>query len=81
APLWAGRGRVARARLPPRRGPGGLQESRALLNRRGRQSVGPAASGGVWRLTPYVRVGVLLTRATARPVGTVDSPRPVLGDL
>ncbi len=47
----------------------------------GRQSVGPDASGWVFRLTPYVMVGVMLTIATALPVVTVGSPLPQLGDL
>ena len=64
-----------------RRGPGVLQEYRDILKLLGRQSVGPDASGWVFRLTPYVMVGVMLTIATALPVVTVDSPLPVLGDL
>lgn len=39
------------------------------------------ASGWVFRLTPYVMVGVMLTIATALPVVTVGSPLPQLGDL
>ncbi|SQC45709.1 formate hydrogenlyase subunit 4 [Klebsiella pneumoniae] len=81
APLLSGIVRVARARLHNRRGPGVLQEYRDILKLLGRQSVGPDASGWVFRLTPYVMVGVMLTIATALPVVTVDSPLPVLGDL
>ncbi|MFO5766158.1 NADH-quinone oxidoreductase subunit H, partial [Klebsiella pneumoniae] len=81
APLLSGIVRVARARLHNRRGPGVLQEYRDILKLLGRQSVGPDASGWVFRLTPYVMVGVMLTIATALPVMTVDSPLPVLGDL
>jgi formate hydrogenlyase subunit 4 len=81
APLLSGITRVARARLHNRRGPGVLQEYRDILKLLGRQSVGPDASGWVFRLTPYVMVGVMLTIATALPVVTVDSPLPVLGDL
>jgi formate hydrogenlyase subunit 4 len=80
APLLSGT-RVARARLHNRRGPGVLQEYRDILKLLGRQSVGPDASGWVFRLTPYVMVGVMLTIATALPVVTVDSPLPGLGDL
>ncbi len=81
APLLSGIVRVARAQLHNRRGPGVLQEYRDILKLLGRQSVGPDASGWVFRLTPYVMVGVMLTIATALPVVTVDSPLPVLGDL
>ncbi|MDI8954345.1 amidohydrolase family protein, partial [Salmonella enterica subsp. enterica serovar Anatum] len=35
----------------------------------------------VFRLTPFVMVGVMLTIATALPVVTVGSPLPQLGDL
>ncbi|MDI8841646.1 2-hydroxycarboxylate transporter family protein, partial [Salmonella enterica subsp. enterica serovar Anatum] len=38
-------------------------------------------SGWVFRLTPFVMVGVMLTIATALPVVTVGSPLPQLGDL
>ena len=64
-----------------RRGPGVLQEYRDIIKLLGRQSVGPDASGWVFRLTPYVMVGVMLTIATALPVVTVGSPLPQLGDL
>lgn len=53
------------ARLHNRRGPGVLQEYRDIIKLLGRQSVGPDASGWVFRLTPYVMVGVMLTIATA----------------
>ena len=62
APLLSGITRVARARLHNRRGPGVLQEYRDIFKLLGRQSVGPDASGWVFRLTPYVMVGVRLTR-------------------
>ena len=81
APLLSGLTRVARARLHNRRGPGVLQEYRDILKLLGRQSVGPDASGWVFRLTPFVMVGVMLTIAAALPVVTVDSPLPGLGDL
>ena len=81
APLLSGITRVARARLHSRRGPGVLQEYRDMIKLLGRQSVGPDASGWVFRLTPYVMVGVMLTIATALPVVTVGSPLPQLGDL
>ncbi|ENF7268303.1 formate hydrogenlyase subunit HycD [Escherichia coli] len=67
APLLSGITRVARARLHNRRGPGVLQEYRDIFKLLGRQSVGPDASGWVFRLTPYVMVGVMLTIATALP--------------
>ena len=72
APLLSGITRVARARLHNRRGPGVLQEYRDIFKLLGRQSVGPDASGWVFRLTPYVMVGVMVT---------VGSPLPQLGDL
>lgn len=81
APLLSGVTRVLRARLHNRRGPGVLQEYRDLFKLLGRQSVAPAASGWVFRLTPYVMTGVMLTIATALPVVTVDSPLPPLADL
>ncbi len=81
APLLSGISRVARARLHNRRGPGVLQEYRDLFKLLGRQSIAPAASGWVFRLTPLVMVGVMLTIATALPVVTVASPLPLLGDL
>nr|VUD35261.1 formate hydrogenlyase subunit 4 [Raoultella sp. NCTC 9187] len=81
APLLSGITRVARARLHNRRGPGVLQEYRDIIKLLGRQSIGPDASGWVFRLMPYVMVGVMLTIATALPVVTVDSPMAGLGDL
>ncbi|AVE71736.1 hydrogenase 3 membrane subunit [Enterobacter cloacae complex sp.] len=72
APLLSGITRVARARLHNRRGPGVLQEYRDLFKLLSRQSVAPDAAGWVFRLTPFVMVGVMLTIATALPV---------LGDL
>ncbi len=81
APLLAGISRVTRARLHNRRGPGVLQEYRDLFKLLGRQSVAPAASGWVFRLMPFVMVGVMLTIATALPVVTIASPLPSLGDL
>ncbi|MCU6216195.1 respiratory chain complex I subunit 1 family protein [Enterobacter bugandensis] len=81
APLLSGITRVARARMHNRRGPGVLQEYRDLIKLLSRQSVAPDAAGWVFRLTPFVMVGVMLTIATALPVVTVGSPLPVLGDL
>lgn len=81
APLLSGISRVARARLHNRRGPGVLQEYRDLFKLLGRQSIAPAASGWVFRLMPFVMVGVMLTIATALPVITINSPLPLLGDL
>ncbi|MGS8686223.1 NADH-quinone oxidoreductase subunit H, partial [Salmonella enterica subsp. enterica serovar Infantis] len=71
----------ARARLHTRRGPGVLQEYRDIITLLGRQSIAPADSGGVFRLTPFVMVGVMLTIATELPVVTVGSPLPQLGDF
>ncbi|EIM5345071.1 respiratory chain complex I subunit 1 family protein [Salmonella enterica subsp. enterica serovar Senftenberg] len=81
APLLSGITRVARARLHNRRGPGVLQEYRDIIKLLGRQSIAPADSGWVFRLAPFVMVGVMLTIATALPVVTVGSPLPQLGDL
>ncbi|EGT4510927.1 respiratory chain complex I subunit 1 family protein [Cronobacter sakazakii] len=81
APLLSGVTRVARARLHNRRGPGVLQEYRDLLKLLGRQSVAPAASGWVFRFTPYAMLAVMLTIAAALPVVTVRSPLPGAGDL
>ena len=68
APLLSGVSRVARARMHNRRGPGVLQEYRDLFKLLTRQSVAPDAAGWVFRLTPFVMVGVMLTIATALPV-------------
>lgn len=81
APLLSGVTRVLRARLHNRRGPGVLQEYRDLFKLLGRQSVAPAASGWVFRLTPFVMTGIMLTIAAALPVVTIDSPLPPLADL
>ena len=81
APLLAGISRVARARLHNRRGPGVLQEYRDLIKLLGRQSVAPEDASWVFRLMPFVMIGVMLTIATALPVVTVASPLPALGDL
>ncbi|EOI3470601.1 respiratory chain complex I subunit 1 family protein [Cronobacter turicensis] len=81
APLLSGVTRVARARLHNRRGPGVLQEYRDLLKLLGRQSVAPAASGWVFRFTPYAMLAVMFTIAAALPVVTVRSPLPGAGDL
>jgi formate hydrogenlyase subunit 4 len=67
--------------LHNRRGPGVLQEYRDIFKLLGRQSVGPDVSGWVFRLTPFVMVGVMLTIASALPVVTVSSPLAGLGDL
>ena len=80
APLLSGITRVARARMHNRRGPGVLR-SIAISSSCSRQSVAPDAAGWVFRLTPFVMVGVMLTIATALPVVTVGSPLPALGDL
>ncbi|EJQ7999277.1 respiratory chain complex I subunit 1 family protein [Cronobacter sakazakii] len=81
APLLSGVTRVARARLHNRRGPGVLQEYRDLIKLLGRQSVAPAASGWVFRFTPYAMLAVMFTIAAALPVVTVHSPLPGAGDL
>ncbi len=81
APLLSGISRVTRARLHNRRGPGVLQEYRDLIKLLGRQSVAPADASWVFRLMPFVMIGVMLTIATALPVVTVASPLPALGDL
>ncbi|WP_194208172.1 respiratory chain complex I subunit 1 family protein [Superficieibacter sp. 1612_C1] len=81
APLLSGTTRVARARMHNRRGPDVLQEYRDIIKLLGRQSVAPAASGWVFRATPFVMAGVMLTIAAALPVVTVASPLPQLGDL
>ncbi|RJT22297.1 respiratory chain complex I subunit 1 family protein [Buttiauxella izardii] len=81
APLLSGITRVTRARMHNRRGPGVMQEYRDLFKLFSRQSVAPAASGWVFRLMPFVMVGVMLTIATALPVVTLYSPLPSLGDL
>ncbi len=81
APLLAGITRVARARLHTRRGPDIFQEYRDLIKLLGRQSVAPAASGWVFRLTPFVMVAVMVAIASALPVVTLASPLPPLGDL
>lgn len=81
APLLAGITRVARARMHTRRGPDIFQEYRDLIKLLGRQSVAPAASGWVFRLMPFVMVGVMFAIATALPVVTLASPLPQLGDL
>ncbi len=81
APLLSGISRVARARLHNRRGPGILQEYRDLIKLLGRQSVAPADASWVFRLMPFVMIGVMLTIATALPMVTVASPLPSLGDL
>ncbi|ELY2858629.1 respiratory chain complex I subunit 1 family protein [Cronobacter sakazakii] len=81
APLLSGVTRVARARLHNRRGPGVLQEYRDLIKLLGRQSVAPAASGWVFRFTPYAMLAVMFTIAAVLPVVTVRSPLPGAGDL
>ncbi|EOI5730559.1 respiratory chain complex I subunit 1 family protein [Cronobacter malonaticus] len=81
APLLAGVTRVARACLHNRRGPGVLQEYRDLIKLLGRQSVAPAASGWVFRFTPYAMLAVMFAIAAALPVVTVRSPLPGAGDL
>ena len=58
APLLSGITRVVRARMHNRRGPGVLQEYRDLFKLLSRQSVAPDAAGWVFRLTPFVMVGV-----------------------
>lgn len=58
-----------------------MQEYRDIIKLLGRQSIAPADSSWVFRLTPFVMVGVMLTIATALPVVTVGSPLPQLGDL
>ncbi len=81
APLFAGLTRVARARLHCRRGPGLLQEYRDLFKLLGRQSVAPADSGWVFRLTPFVLTGVMLAIAATLPLITPRAPLTGVGDL
>ncbi|WGO84357.1 respiratory chain complex I subunit 1 family protein [Arsenophonus apicola] len=81
APLLSGVSRMARARLHNRKGPGVLQEYRDLIKLLGRQSIAPTASGWLFRLMPFLMIGVMFTIATALPVVTVASPLPPLGDL
>ncbi|HGJ5880111.1 MAG TPA: respiratory chain complex I subunit 1 family protein [Arsenophonus nasoniae] len=81
APLLSGVSRMARARLHNRKGPGVLQEYRDLIKLLGRQSISPTASGWLFRLMPFLMIGVMLTIATALPVVTIASPLPAVGDL
>lgn len=60
---------------------GYFREYRDLIKLLGRQSVAPAAAGWVFRLMPFVMVGVMFAIASALPVITLASPLPALGDL
>jgi hydrogenase-4 component C len=80
-PLMTGISRQMRARMHSRRGPGVLQDYRDVFKLLKRQSVAPAASGLVFRATPYVVFGVMLLIGMALPVFTHHSPLAPVADI
>jgi len=81
APLMTGISRQMRARIHSRRGPGVLQDYRDIIKLLKRQDVAPGASGWVFRLTPYLILGVTLILGMAVPALTRHSPVPALADM
>ncbi|BEV70886.1 MULTISPECIES: respiratory chain complex I subunit 1 family protein [unclassified Paludibacterium] len=81
APLMTGVSRMIRARMHSRRGPGVLQDYRDIIKLFKRQDIAPAASGMVFRLTPYVIVGAMFLMAMALPAFIRHSPLGALADL
>ncbi len=78
APLMTGLSRMIRARMHSRRGPGVLQDYRDIAKLLKRQDVAPAASGPVFRFTPYIVLSAMLLLAMALPV---LSPHSLLGPV
>nr|WP_314263141.1 respiratory chain complex I subunit 1 family protein [uncultured Moellerella sp.] len=73
APLMSGISRQIRAKMHSRQGPGILQDYRDIVKLFKRQSVAPADSGMIFRITPYVLLGSMLLLAMALPVFTATS--------
>lgn len=80
-PLMTGISRQIRARMQSRRGPGIWQDYRDLGKLFKRQEVGPAQSGIIFRLMPYVLLGSMLLVAMSLPVFTQTAPFGGAGDL
>jgi hydrogenase-4 component C len=81
APLVSGFGRVIRAKLQCRRGPGPWREYADILNLLRRQEILPLGAGRVFLWVPYVILAALLVVAMALPVLTTASPLGGVGDL
>jgi hydrogenase-4 component C len=81
APLVAGFGRVVRAKLQCRRGPGFWREYADIQNLLRRQEILPLGAGRVFLWVPYVILAALLLVAMALPVLTTASPLAAVGDL
>lgn len=80
-PLFTGISRQIKARMHSRRGPGILQDYRDLVKLLKRQEVGPAQSGFIFRLMPWVLLSSMLVVAMALPLLTQASPFGGAGDL
>ncbi len=80
-PLFTGISRQIRARMHSRRGPGIWQDYRDIAKLLKRQEVGPAQSGFIFRLMPWVLLSSMLVVAMALPLMTRTSPFGGAGDL
>lgn len=81
APLVSGLGRMIRARMHSRAGPGLLQNYRDIHKLLKRQDVSPEGAGLVFRAMPFVMLATLLLVAMTLPVFTHASPVGVAGDI
>lgn len=81
APFFTGVSRQIRATMHSRRGPGIWQDYRDIFKLLKRQEVAPATSGLMFRLTPWVLTGSMLTAAAALPLFIRTSPFAGGGDL
>jgi hydrogenase-4 component C len=81
APLVAGLGRVMRAKIQSRTGPGLLQDYRDLAKLFKRQDIHSQSSGYLFRYMPIIFLSSVLVIAMGLPMLTQASPIPGLGDM
>jgi hydrogenase-4 component C len=80
-PIVTGFGRVIRAKVQCRSGPGLLCDYNDILNLLRRQEILPPGAGRVFLYVPYVMLSTLLLVAMSLPVVTTASPLAAAGDL
>jgi hydrogenase-4 component C len=81
APLLSGFGRMIRATMHSRQGPGVLQNYRDIFKLMKRQELSPDGAGLVFRATPFIMLATLMLVAMALPVVTHTSPLGATGDV
>ena len=81
APLVSGFGRMIRATMHSRVGPGLMQNYRDIHKLLKRQDISPEGAGAVFRAMPFVMLATLLLVAMTLPVFTHASPIGAAGDI